>query len=62
MEVLYELVKKEKVPINIYTILVYEKIQSIKYCDAISFCKSKKLNKELIFECLTLYMIPMIYG
>lgn len=59
--ILYELFTKEKVPKHIFTSLFYEKIQFIKECDTITFYKSKKSSKEIIFAFLTLHITPMIY-
>jgi len=61
-EILYALFKKEIVPTNMSAGMFSKKIKSIKECDAISFYKSKKLSKELLDECSTLYITPMIDG
>lgn len=39
-----------------------EKLKPLKEVDIISFYKSKKLKKELLDECLVLYITPMIEG
>lgn len=61
-EILYVLFKKDRVPTNMFVAIFLKKLKSIKECDAISFCKYEKLNKELLDECLAFYITPMIYG
>jgi len=61
-EILYALFKKEVVTTNMFVAMFFEKLRAIKECDAISFYKYEKLNKELLDECLALYITPMIYG
>ena len=39
-----------------------KKLRSLKECDAISLYRFENLSKELLVECLTLYITPMIEG
>lgn len=61
IEVLYDLFKKETVLNNISTTIFSQKIQSIKDYDTNSFFRFEKLRKELIAECLALFITPMIH-
>lgn len=61
-EILYTLFKKEKIATNISTTMFSKKLRYIKECNAISFYISDKLSKELLDECLTLYITHMIDG
>ena len=40
--------------------MFFDKLRAIQECDAISFYKYKKLNKEILEECLDLYITPLI--
>jgi len=61
-DILYALFKNETVPINISATMFSEKIRTIKECDIISFYQFEKLNKELLDECSTLYVTPVVDG
>lgn len=61
-EILYALLKMEIVPTNMSVAMLSKKLRDIKECDAISFYKFEKLNKEFIDKCLALYITPMING
>lgn len=61
-EVLYALFKKEVIPNDISIAIFFEKIKPLEECDAILFYKYEKLKKEILHECLALYIIPMING
>lgn len=61
-EILYELFKKEKFPTNIFAASFYDKIQSLQESDIITFFNYGKLDKKVIFECLVLFITPMIHG
>jgi len=59
-KVLYTLFKSETFPTNILVTVFYEKLRTIREGDIIFFYKSKKLNQELLDECSTLYITPMV--
>ena len=61
-DILYDLFMNETIPNNILAAMFSEKIRTIKECDAISFYKYGKLNQELLYECFTLYITPMVDG
>lgn len=61
-EILYTLLKKDVVSTNISDVIFFEKLNPIQECDVISFYKYEKLKKELLDECLALYIKPMIDG
>jgi len=61
-DLLYALFKKEIVPTKMYVAMFSKKLRSIKECDAISFYRYEKFSKELLVECLALYITPMIDG
>jgi len=42
--------------------IFFKNLRSIKECDGIKFYKSKKLSREILVECLSLYITPMIEG
>ena len=50
------------VPTNIWATTFFEKLQTLRECDAISFYKFEKLNQDLLDECLALYITPMVDG
>lgn len=54
--------KKKVVSNNIYAAIFLEKLKPLEEWDTISFYKSKKLRKELLDECLPLYIMPMVDG
>lgn len=61
-KILYALFKKEIVLTNMLATIFFEKLGSIKECDATSFYRSKNLSKKLLDECIALYITPMIHG
>ena len=61
-EILYALFKKEIVLTNMFAAIFSEKLRCIKECDAITFYRYEKLRKELLDECINLYITPMIDG
>jgi len=61
-EILYALFKMETIPANMSATMFFDKLKAIQECDAISFYKSEKFNKELLDECLALYITPLIDG
>lgn len=61
-EIQYVMFKKEIIPTNVCVAIFSKKLQSIEECDAITFYKSDKFSKEILIECLSLYITPMIDG
>ena len=61
-EVLYALFKNEIIPTNILATTFFKKLRTLREGDTISFHKSEKLNRELLNECFTLYITPMLDG
>lgn len=61
-DILYALFKNENIPTNISATMFSKKIRTIKECDVIYFYKSEKLNQDLLDECSTLYITPMVDG
>lgn len=59
-EILYSLFKKEICSTNMFATIFFEKLKYIKECDGILFYRSKKLSREILAECLALYITPMI--
>ena len=43
-----------------FATIFFEKLKYIKECDGILFYRSKKLSREILAECLALYITPMI--
>ena len=61
-DVLYNFFKNETISTNILATIFFEKLQSIRESEAISFYKYDKLTQELLEGYLALYITPMVDG
>jgi len=60
-EILHALFKKETIPTNMSAAMFSKKVKD-KECDVISFYKYEKLSKNMLDECLALYITSMVDG